>query len=65
VHLVMLLSMALNSRSGLNAVKMVPYVGLSNRPASPPGGNRAGSAAGGACTNPVPSGVVKSAPRVI
>ena len=49
---------------GLNAVKMVPYVGLLNSPAIPPGGNIAGSAAGGACTNPVPSGVVKSAPRV-
>src|SRR5437667_1443843 len=43
---------------------MAPYVGLLNRPARPPGGNRTGSAVGGACTNPVPSGVVKSAPRV-
>ena len=61
---VMLLSIALKSRAALNALKMVPYVGLLNTPTSPPGGNRAGSAAGGACTNPVPSGVVKSAPRV-
>jgi hypothetical protein len=34
---VMLLPMALNSRRALNVLKMVPYVGLLNRPASPAG----------------------------
>jgi hypothetical protein len=40
-----------------------PHVGLLYRPASPPGGNRNGSAAGGACARPVP-GVVNWATRL-
>src|SRR5206468_11028706 len=51
---VMLLPIALNSRDRLNALKIVPYVGLLNTFTS-------ASPAGGAWTNPVPS-VVKSAP---
>src|SRR6478736_5408163 len=57
---VTLLSTGLNKRNGLNALKIVPYVGLLKSPASPP----SGPPAGGACVRPVP-GVVNSAPRVL